>query len=137
MVSLPPGSQLGRYQINDQLGRGGIATMFKAHDPPLDRNVAFKVLPSCYTDDQTFVQRFSQEAQAIAKLTDTPNILRISDFGEDKGFTYIVAEMVSGGTPVAGRHSPLHDAAGRSPRPCPLPGHSPPSLDAEDRVNAE
>ena len=97
MVSLPPGSNLGRYQIADQLGRGGMATVFRAHDPALDRDVAVKVLPSYYTDDPTFVSRFSQEAQTIAKLSH-PNILQIYDFGEDKGFTYIVAELVSGGT---------------------------------------
>ena len=90
-----------------------MATVFRAHDPNLDRFVAVKVLPSYYTDDPTFVDRFTQEAQTVAKLRHA-NILQIFDFGEDKGFTYIVSELVAGGTlqdkPVIilttkGRHS--------------------------------
>lgn len=97
MVSLFPGSSLGRYRVIDQLGRGGMATVFRCHDPNLDRQVAVKVLPSYYTEDPTFVGRFGQEARTVASLNN-PNILQIFDFGEDKGFTYIVTEMVSGGT---------------------------------------
>ena len=97
MVSLFPGSSLGRYRVIDQLGRGGMATVFRCHDPNLDRHVAVKVLPSYYTEDPTFVGRFGQEARTVARLNN-PNILQIFDFGEDKGFTYIVTEMVSGGT---------------------------------------
>lgn len=97
MVSLFPGSSLGRYRVIEQLGRGGMATVFKCHDPNLDRHVAVKVLPSYYTEDPTFVGRFAQEARTVASLNN-PNILQIFDFGDDKGFTYIVTEMVSGGT---------------------------------------
>ncbi len=82
--------------------------MFRAHDPNLDRFVAVKVLPSYYTDDPTFVERFAQEAQTVARLRH-PNILQIFDFGEDKGFTYIVSELVSGGT--------LQDKLGPEPLP--------------------
>ena len=96
MVSIPPGSSLGRYRVIEQLGRGGMATVFRCHDPNLDRYVAVKVLPSFHTDDPTFTARFSQEAQTVAKLNH-PNILQIYDFGEDKGFTYIVSELVPGG----------------------------------------
>ena len=97
MVSLPPGSSLGRYRVIEQLGRGGMATVFRAHDPNLDRYVAVKVLPSYYTDDPSFIGRFTQEAQTVARLNH-PNILQIYDFGEDKGFTYLVSELVPGGT---------------------------------------
>lgn len=97
MVSIPPGSSLGRYRVVDQLGRGGMATVFKCHDPNLDRYVAIKVLPSYYTEDPTFVGRFTQEAQTVARLNN-PSILQIYDFGEDKGFSFIVTEMVAGGT---------------------------------------
>ena len=58
---------------------------------------AVKVLPSYYTGDPTFVQRFAQEAQTVARLSH-PNILQIYDFGEDKGFTYLVSELIAGGT---------------------------------------
>ena len=97
MVSLQPGASLGRYRVFEQLGRGGMATVFRCHDPNLDRFVAVKVLPSYYTQDPTFVGRFSQEARTVARLN-SPNILQIYDFGEDKGFTYIVSELVPGGT---------------------------------------
>ncbi len=96
MVSIPPGSSLGRYRIIEQLGRGGMATVFRAHDPNLDRHVAVKVLPSFHTEDPTFVGRFSQEAQTVASLNH-PNILQIYDFGDEKGYSFIVSELVSGG----------------------------------------
>ena len=97
MVSLLPGSRLGRYEIVEELGRGGMATVFKAHDPTLNRDVAVKVLPATFADDPTFPDRFAQEAQAIARLNH-PNILQIYDFGEDRGFTYIVVEYVPSGS---------------------------------------
>jgi serine/threonine-protein kinase len=91
MVSIPAGSSLGRYRVIEQLGRGGMATVFRCHDPNLDRYVAVKVLPTYFTEeDDTFEARFRQEAQAIARLNH-PNILQIYDFGEDKGYTYIVS----------------------------------------------
>ena len=96
MASLFPGSSLGRYRVIEQLGRGGMATVFRCHDPNLDRHVAAKVLPSYHTEDPSFVARFTQEAQTVARLNH-PNILQIYDFGEDKGFSYIVTEYVSGG----------------------------------------
>ena len=96
MVSIPLGSSLGRYRVIAQLGRGGMATVFRCHDPNLDRHVAVKVLPSFHTDDPTFTARFHHEAQTVARLNH-PNILQIYDFGEDKGFTYIVSELVPGG----------------------------------------
>ena len=96
MVSIPAGSSLGRYRVIEQLGRGGMATVYRCHDPNLDRYVAVKVLPSFHTEDPTFTGRFTQEAQTVAKLSH-PNILQIYDFGEDKGFTYIVSELVPGG----------------------------------------
>ncbi|MBM3944594.1 MAG: serine/threonine protein kinase [SAR202 cluster bacterium] len=97
MVSLPPGSTLGRYRVIQQLGRGGMATVFKAFDPTLDRHVAIKVLPSFDAPDPTFTARFANEAQTVAKLRH-PNIVQVFDFGEDKGFSFIVSELVSGGT---------------------------------------
>ena len=94
---MPPGSHLGRYRILQELGRGVMAVVFRAHDPSLDREVAIKVLPSYHTEDPTFQERFTREAQAVARLSH-PNILQVYDFGEDKGFTYIVTEYVPGGT---------------------------------------
>ena len=97
MVTIAPGSSLGRYRVIEQIGQGGMATVFRAHDPTLDRDVAIKVLPSYHMDDPTFAERFAQEARTAAGLRHA-NILQIFDFGEDKGFTYIVTELVTGGT---------------------------------------
>ena len=97
MVSLPAGSGLGRYQILDQIGRGGMATVFRAYDSELDRHIAMKVMPSFQAEDPTFVARFRQEAQAVAALVH-PSIIQVHDFGEDKGFAFIVMEHVTGGT---------------------------------------
>ena len=111
MVSLPPGSSLGRYRIVETLGRGGMATVFRAHDPSLDRSVAIKVLRSYEAPDPKFTARFTREAQTIANLRH-PNILQVYDFGEDKGFSYIVSELVTGGTlydKLRGRSLPLDE----------------------------
>lgn len=101
--SLLEGSSLGRYRLIERIGRGGMASVFRAHDPELDRTVAIKVLPSFRQEDPTFVERFRREAQAVAALNH-PNIVQIYDFGDDKGFMYIVMEHVPGGT--------LHDKMG-------------------------
>lgn len=97
MASILEGGQLGRYEIMEQLGRGGMATVYKAYDPALDRYVAVKVLSFLRADDSTFLERFNREAQSIASLNH-PNILQVYDIGDDKGFTYIVTEYVTGGT---------------------------------------
>ena len=81
----------------EQIGRGGMTSVFRAHDPQLNRHVAVKVLPSFQAEDPTFVERFRQEAQAVARLSH-PNIIQVHDFGDDKGFIYIVMEYLTGGT---------------------------------------
>ena len=74
-----------------------MASVYRARDPQLNRDVAVKVLPSFEADDPTFVERFRREAQAVATLNH-PNIIQVHDFGDDKGFSYIVMEYVTGGT---------------------------------------
>ena len=106
MTSLLPGGRLGRYQVIEEIGRGGMATVFRALDPSLKRDVAIKVLPSYMSEDPSFVDRFSHEAQAVAGLVH-PNIIRVYDFGEDKGFSFIVMEYVAGGTLVDRLDRPL------------------------------
>ena len=104
MPTLVPGSRLGRYQVQEEIGRGGCASVFRGIDAELKRDVALKVLPSYHGDDPTFGARFKQEGQAVARLSH-PNILPVYDFGEDNGFTYIVTKHVVGGT--------LHSRMGR------------------------
>lgn len=91
------GKSLGQFRIVERIGAGGMATVFKAYQPNLDRYVAIKVLPAYHARDPIFVKRFAQEARAVAKLVH-PNILQIHDFGEEDGITYIVMEYVDGGT---------------------------------------
>ena len=81
----------------ERIGRGGMASVYRARDSQLNRDVAVKVLASFDADDTTFVERFRREAQAVAGLNH-PNIIQVHDFGDDKGFSYIVMEYVTGGT---------------------------------------
>ncbi len=91
------GKTLGSYQIIEQIGQGGMATVFKAYQPSMDRYVAVKILPSHFTQDKTFVARFTQEARVLAKL-EHPHILPVYDYGEQEGITYLVMRYVEAGT---------------------------------------
>jgi len=89
---------LGGYSLVEELGRGGMATVFKAYQPKLERWVAVKVLDPAYTtDDSDVLARFRREAKAIAALRH-PNILTVYDYGEEEGLAYFVMEYVEGGT---------------------------------------
>lgn len=91
------GRTLGPYQILDEIGRGGMANVYRAVQPSIGREVAIKVLPAQFLQDQTFVERFAREVQVIAKLQH-PHILPVYDFGEDSGLYYIVMAYMPGGT---------------------------------------
>jgi len=78
-----------------ELGRGGMATVYKAHQDSLSRYVAIKVLPEFFAEEPGFKERFKQEAVAVANLRH-PNILAVYDYGEQDGVTYIVTEFVDG-----------------------------------------
>lgn len=101
------GQEFGGYRILSQVGKGGMATVYKAFQASLDRYVAVKVMPPFYAqEDETFLKRFQREARAVAKLRH-PNILMVIDFGEHDGFTYIVMEYVDAGTLTDRLGSPL------------------------------
>lgn len=86
----------GRYRVVRQIGRGGMADVYLARDLILDgEEVAVKVLRTNYQTDQIAVQRFQREARAMAEL-DHPNIVRISDIGEEDGQQYLAMEYVDG-----------------------------------------
>ncbi len=97
MDKLQPGQMLGPYQIIEQIGEGGMATIYKAYQPSMDRNVAIKVLPSQLADSAEFTKRFQQEARIIAKL-EHPHILPVFDYGESNGITYLVMRYLEAGT---------------------------------------
>lgn len=96
-MALGAGSNLGPYRIIEQVGRGGMATVYKAFQASLKRFVAIKVLPEFLAAEQGFRSRFEQEAVAVASLRH-PNILTVFDHGEQDGIAYIVTEFVDGGT---------------------------------------
>ena len=91
------GKSLGQFRIVENIGTGGMASVFKAYQPTLDRYVAVKVLPAYHARDPVFVKRFVQEARSVAKLAH-PNIVQLHDFGEQDNITFIVMEYVDGGT---------------------------------------
>jgi len=85
----------GRYRLIELLGSGGMATIYRATDTGLDRDVALKLLRPEYLRDPDFSARFRQEAQAAASLSH-PNIVTVYDYGEDPSGPYIVMELVDG-----------------------------------------
>jgi serine/threonine protein kinase len=97
MDQLQPGQMLGPYRIINQIGEGGMATVYKAYQPSMDRNVAIKVLPSQLAESSEFTQRFQQEARIIARL-EHPHILPVFDYGENDGVTYFVMRYLDAGT---------------------------------------
>jgi hypothetical protein len=92
---------LSRYRILEELGRGGFATVYRALDPDLDREVALKVLDPLLTRDPVWVARFRREARAVARL-DHPHVVTIYEVGQAEGLLFIATRLVEGGT-LAGR----------------------------------
>ena len=89
------GRTIGGFRIVEELGRGGMAVVYKAWQDGLQRYVALKVLPSSYQHDREFVARFQQEALASAKLNH-PNIVKIYDAAQVEGISYIAMEYIKG-----------------------------------------
>ena len=96
-MSLPPDTQLGRYQIRSLIGSGGMGQVYLAHDTSLQRKVALKVLPVELAANQDRMRRFKQEATAAASLNH-PNIAHIYEIGETNGLNFIAMEYVQGRT---------------------------------------
>jgi beta-lactam-binding protein with PASTA domain/tRNA A-37 threonylcarbamoyl transferase component Bud32 len=85
----------GRYRLLELLGQGGMATIYRARDAQLDRDVAVKLLRPEFGRDPDFLSRFRDEARAAGSLSH-PNIVPVFDFGEDASGPYIVMELVDG-----------------------------------------
>jgi serine/threonine protein kinase len=84
-----------RYQLQDQIGRGGMATIYRGRDLHMDSVVAIKVLREVYSTDPKFVTRFQREAKAASALQH-PNIVQVYDYGQTGGNYFIVMELVEG-----------------------------------------
>jgi serine/threonine protein kinase len=91
------GRTLGQYEIREEIGRGGMANVYLAIQTSMQREVAIKVLPQHFLQDETFLARFNREVQVISQL-EHPAILPVYDFGEVDGLPYIVMRYLTGGT---------------------------------------
>lgn len=87
----------GRYRVRDRVARGGMATVYTAVDERLDRTVALKIVHPTQAGEPRFVDRFMDEAKAIARLTH-PNVVAAYDRGTHDGLPYLVMEYVRGRT---------------------------------------
>jgi hypothetical protein len=87
--------KIGKYEILGRIGRGGMGTIFRAHDPVLDRAVALKMISPDVEVTDELRTRFFREAQACARLSH-PNIVTVYDMGEDDGRLFIVMELLEG-----------------------------------------
>ena len=96
-MALEAGKTIGKYVIKERLGRGGMADVYKAYQPGLDRYVAVKVLHSFLAEDEGFIGRFEREAKAVAKLRH-PNIVQVIDFDHEGDLFYMVMEFIDGPT---------------------------------------
>ena len=113
LIDFSAGAQIASYQLEEEIGRGGMAVVYRARDVRLGRWVALKVLAPDYAQDEAFRQRFIRESRTAAAV-DHPNIIPIFDAGEAGGVLYIAMRYVAG----QDVHSLLHSAC-RCPRPGP------------------
>src|ERR1017187_2853891 len=96
-MPLSPGTKLGPYEIVAPLGAGGMGEVYRARDPRIGREVAIKVLPAQFSQNEDRLGRFEQEVRAAGALNH-PNILTIFDVGACDGSPYIVSELLEGET---------------------------------------
>jgi eukaryotic-like serine/threonine-protein kinase len=92
---LAAGIRIGRYEILSPIGVGGMGEVYRARDGRLAREVALKIIPESFARDEDRLQRFEQEARAIAALNH-PNILAIHDVGQHNGSPFLVSELLEG-----------------------------------------
>ena len=117
-ISLPD-----RYRVVRHIANGGMATVWVAHDELLGRHVAVKLLASHLSEDDRARQRFQREARAAAGLSNHPNVVTIYDVGEHDGRTFMVMELLTGGTVAdklrSGDRIPAHWRCAGCARPPP------------------
>ncbi|MCA9918012.1 MAG: serine/threonine protein kinase [Anaerolineales bacterium] len=89
--------KIGRYEIKQEIGRGGMATVYEAYDPRFERTVALKMLPREFMHEAEFRARFTREARTIATL-EHPAIVPVYDFGEEDGQPFLVMRLMTGGS---------------------------------------
>lgn len=113
MIDVP--RELGSYRLTSLLGRGGMGEVWLAFDKHLERDVAIKLMRKELLSNEDATRRFAREARAVARLNH-PNIVQVYAFGDEKGITYFVMELVEGETVAQrlkrDRTLPLADAIG-------------------------
>jgi serine/threonine protein kinase len=108
------GQTLGHFQLVGIIGEGGMAMVYKGFDARLERHVAIKVIRSEGQVSEDFLKRFEREARAMAQLSH-PNIVKVYEYGEERGLPYLVMEYLPGGTlktVMGGTPMPYQEAAG-------------------------
>jgi|GEM_PF-784571 len=101
------GKTIGKYRLVEPLGRGGMAEVYKAYQPGLDRYVAIKLMHSFLSEDKDFLARFQREARLVAGMRH-PNIVQVHDFDVEGGVSYMVMEFIDGET-LKGRLQSLEE----------------------------
>jgi serine/threonine-protein kinase len=96
-LELRPGASFGPYRILDLLGSGGMASVYRAHEESLDRDVALKVVRASLVHDAAFAERFRREALLVARL-EHPHIVPIHAFGIEEGTPWMAMRLITGGT---------------------------------------
>jgi Tol biopolymer transport system component/serine/threonine protein kinase len=91
------GQHLGQYEIVGLLGRGGMAAVYRAHQPSMGRDVAIKVIKPELSEAPDFIERFAREARTVASLSH-PHILKVFDYGQHGNLVYLVMELLAGGS---------------------------------------
>ncbi len=104
------GWELGSYRVVTALGDGGMARVYKAFQPAVNRYVALKVLPRQFSADPHLLQRFQREANLVARLQH-PHIVPVFDFGESDGYAFLVMPLIRGGTLASLLRLPLTETA--------------------------
>ena len=92
------GKTLDHYRLDEQIGQGGMATVYKAHDTRSGEDVAMKVLSPTITGEKRFVKRFRREAEFVKQKLRHPNIVPVIAYGETEGYVYIVMPFIDGET---------------------------------------
>ena len=96
-MSFSIGADIGAYTITGELGKGGMATVYKARHNKLERDVAIKVMHPTYSGESTFIRRFEREARVVARL-EHPHIVPVYDYATHEGHPYLVMRYIEGET---------------------------------------
>ncbi len=92
-----PNRQFGNYELGDEIGKGWMASVYRAYQRSFNRYVAIKVIAPSLSRDPLFMARFEREAQIIAGLQH-PHIVPVYDFGRQDETTYLVMRLIEGGS---------------------------------------